>query len=90
MAFTLLRRTYTDVGRGALPGGARGADGADGDAARPERVSTRAPSAVRARRAANRTSDAIRTREIFCVMHMYKKSVSFRSDEMSHSFCGTR
>ena len=44
VAFTLLRRTYTGVGRGALPGGARGANGADGDAARPERVSTRAPS----------------------------------------------
>ena len=44
VAFTLLWRTYTDVGRGTLPGGARGADGADGNAARPERVSSRAPS----------------------------------------------
>ena len=42
VAFTLLWRT--DVGRGMLPDGARGADGADGNAARPERVSSRAPS----------------------------------------------
>ena len=24
------------------------------------------------------------------IAHIHKKSVSFRSDEMSHSFCGTR
>ena len=43
-AFSLLRRMYTEVGRGVLPGGARGARGADGDAARPERDSSSAPS----------------------------------------------
>ena len=42
--FSLLRRMYTEVGRGSLPGGARGARGADGDAARPERDSSSAPS----------------------------------------------
>ena len=43
-AFSILRRMYTEVGRGALPGGARSARAADGDAARPERDSISAPS----------------------------------------------
>ena len=41
LAFSLLRRMYTEVGHGALP---RGARDADGDAARPERDSSSAPS----------------------------------------------